>query len=111
MYLKMKSFYVTPNQNTVVYIYNGTFSKSEKVTARDRMIDVSLLNNGKKIHPAESSWTEENNQTVLRYNTGQTGIAALSTKPKSIKLSAKDFTEYLIHVGIKDVYEARKKSG
>ncbi|NBB23011.1 hypothetical protein GVN20_26890 [Runella sp. CRIBMP] len=37
------------------------------------MIDVSLLNNGKKIHPAESSWTEENSQTVLRYNTGQMG--------------------------------------
>jgi len=113
MYLKMKSFYVAPNQNTVVYLYNGTFSKSENVIARDRMNDVSLLNNGKKTHPAESSWTEENSQTVLRFNTGQTGtaIAALSTKPKSIKLSAKDFTEYLIHDGIKDVYEARKKSG
>jgi uncharacterized GH25 family protein len=113
MYLKMKSFFVEPNQEAVIYLYNGTFSKSENVITRNRMNDVSLINGGKTTHPNESSWTEENNQTLLHFNSGQAGtsIAALSTKPNSIKLSAKDFAEYLVHDGIKDVYEARKKSG
>jgi hypothetical protein len=113
MYLKMDTFFVEPDQNITLYLFNGTFGKSENVITRNRMKDVSHIIAGKTTHPSESSWTEKDNQTLLKINSGQAGtsMVGLSTKPNSIKLSAKDFAEYLVHDGIKDMYEARKKSG
>jgi uncharacterized GH25 family protein len=114
MFLKLKTFFLQPGTVTQVYLYNGTFDKSENAIARDRMADVSLVNPGEKVvHPANDQWTEENNQTVLTIKTGKegTGVVGLSTKSKMIDLSAKDFAEYLKHDGILDVLEARQKSG
>jgi uncharacterized GH25 family protein len=114
MFLKFKTFFLQPGTETSVYLYNGTFDKSENVIDRDRMSDVSLINPGEKVaHPTNSQWSEENNQTVLKFKTGKegTGVVGLSTKSKLLELSAADFEEYLKHDGIMDIYEARKKSG
>ncbi|HLF46239.1 MAG TPA: DUF4198 domain-containing protein [Chitinophagaceae bacterium] len=114
MFLKLKSFYLKPGTDALVYLYNGTFDKSENVIDRKRMKDVSLINPGDKIaHPAPGSWFEENNQTVLKFKTGKegTGVVGLSTFPNLIGLTAKEFTDYLKHDGILDVLEARKISG
>ncbi|MDX2046391.1 MAG: DUF4198 domain-containing protein [Chitinophagaceae bacterium] len=114
MFLKFKTHFLQPGTETSVYLYNGTFDKSENVIDRDRMRDVSLINPGEKIvHPANNHWSEESNQTVLKFKTGKegTGVVGLSTKSKVLELSAADFEEYLKHDGILDVYEARKQSG
>ena len=114
MFLKFRSYYLQPQTDASVFLYNGTFDKSENVMERDRMKDVSLINPGQKVvHPATGQWKEENNQTILTFKTGKegTGVIALSTKSKVLSMSAADFEEYLKHDGITDVYEARKKSG
>lgn len=114
MFLKLKTHYLQPGTETVVYLYNGTFDKSENAIDRKRMKDVSLVNPGEKVvHPTPNQWTEENKQTLLKFKTGKEGTAVvgLSTQSNMIELSAKDFAEYLKHDGILDVMEARKKSG
>jgi uncharacterized GH25 family protein len=40
-----------------------------------------------------------------------TYVAAISLKPKEIKLKAKEFNEYLLHDGLSMIYELRKKKG
>ena len=37
MYLKPDPFFLQPNTKATIYLYNGTFEKSENVIARNRM--------------------------------------------------------------------------
>jgi uncharacterized GH25 family protein len=113
MFLRLTSFYVKPNTETQIQLINGTFEKSENVISRDRMQDVSVVSAGKRTHPGNDMWSEADNITTLKLKTGAAGtyVAGLSTLPKMIELSAKDFADYLVHDGLTDMFEARKKSG
>lgn len=46
MFLKFDSYFLQPNTDTTIQLFNGTFAKSENVITRNRMIDVSLVGNG-----------------------------------------------------------------
>ncbi|HBR54213.1 MAG TPA: DUF4198 domain-containing protein, partial [Flavobacteriaceae bacterium] len=39
----MDTFFLQPNQQAVLDLYNGTFEKSENVIDRDRMLDASFF--------------------------------------------------------------------
>jgi hypothetical protein len=47
MYLKMETYFLQPDQQATIHLYNGTFDKSENVIARDRMRHARLVGNGK----------------------------------------------------------------
>ncbi|MBN4084950.1 DUF4198 domain-containing protein [Flavobacteriaceae bacterium AH-315-B10] len=114
LYIKLKSFYLEPNSESLIYVYNGTFGKSEAVLARHRMTDVSLINPGEKtVHPDKSLWFEENNQTLLKITTGKagTGVVGISTLPRVNEFTPESFISNMKHEGLLDVLEARKKSG
>lgn len=114
LYIKLKSFHLNPGTETAIYLYNGTFEKSEAIVARNRMSDVSLINPGEKaIHPDTALWFEENNQTVLKIKTGKegTGLLGVSTLPKVGDFTAKSFADNMKHEGLLHILEARKKSG
>lgn len=112
MYLKMDSFFIVPNQEATLKLYNGTFEKSENVIDRDRMIDVSLVGNGNRIAVAESQWTEKDSMTLLNFKAGDAGtwVAGLSTKPRNIEMDAEAFNNYLLHDGIKDMLAQRTRN-
>ena len=111
MFLKMDSFFLQPNTEATIHLYNGTIDKSENVITRDRMLNVSLVGNGKTEHPTEEMWTEDGFITVLNFKSGASGtwVAGVSTAPRNIEMSAKDFNEYLEHDGILDILEWRKE--
>jgi uncharacterized GH25 family protein len=114
LFIKLESFYLIPGTETLIYVYNGTFGKSEAVLARNRMKDVSIINPGEKIiHPASSLWFEENNQTILRIKTGKegTGVLGVSTLPRINEFTAESFSNNLKHEGLLYVLEDREKSG
>ena len=114
LYIKLKSFHLKPGTETAIYLYNGTFEKSEAIVARNRMSDVSLINPGEKaIHPDTALWFEENNQTGLKIKTGKegTGLLGVSTLPKVGDFTAKSFADNMKHEGLLHILEARKKSG
>ncbi len=114
LYIKLKSFYLKPDTKTLIYVYNGTFGESQAVLARNRMIDVSLLNPGEEIfHPDTSLWFEENNQTILNIKTGKEGTAVfgISTLPRINEYTAEVFVDNMKHEGLLEVLAARKKSG
>jgi uncharacterized protein DUF4198 len=114
LFIKLESFYLKPETETLIYLYNGTFGKSEHVLARNRMIDVSLINPGEQIvHPDKSLWFEENKRTILKIKTGKegTGVFGVSTLPRVNEFSAQSFINNLTHEGLTKVLEERKKSG
>ena len=114
LYIKLKTFYLEPETETLIYVYNGTFGKSEAVLARHRMVDVSLINPGENtVHPDKSLWFEENNQTVLKITTGKegTGVVGVSTLPRVNHFTPESFISNMKHEGLLEVLEARKKSG
>lgn len=114
LYIKLKSFHLKPGTETAIYLYNGTFEKSEAIVARNRMSDVSLINPGEKaIHPDTTMWFEENNQTVLKIKTGEegTGLLGVSTLPRIGNFTAKSFIDNMKHEGLLHILEARKKAG
>ena len=114
LFIKFKSFYLKPGTETLVYLYNGTFGESHSVLARNRMIDVSLLNPGEQImHPDTSAWHEDNSQTILNIKTGKAGTAifGISTLPRINEYTPEIFVENMKHEGLLDVLAARKKSG
>ncbi len=113
MFLKLQSFFLKPHVKANIALFNGTFQKSENVITRDRMQDVSVVGpNSQRAHPDTSQWHNAGNVSVLEITTGDAGtyVVGVSTKSKALTLAAKDFNEYLLHDGVLDTYEARKKS-
>lgn len=110
MFLKMETFFLEPNQKSVINLYNGTFEKSENVIDRDRMIDVSLVGNGERLKMTEDQWSEKDSITTLHFTTGNAGtwVAGLSTKSRLIEMDADAFNNYLVHDGITDLLEYRR---
>jgi uncharacterized GH25 family protein len=114
LFIKLKSFYLKPNTETLIYLYNGTFDESHSTLARNRMIDVSLINPGDKIiHPDTSAWYEKNKQTILSIRTGKegTGVFGISTLPRINEYTPEVFVENMKHEGLLEVLAARKKAG
>jgi len=110
MFLKPQSFYLAPNTNTAVALYNGTFDKSENPITRTRMGDVSIMTGGQVSHPGLGVWRDDKVTSYLGVAVKGPGtyVVGVSTKPKIIELSADAFEEYLKHDGIEDVLKARQ---
>lgn len=114
MFLVVEDHDLPASSQVEVALYNGTFDKSENAIDRERMVDVSLVNGrGDVSNPAATQWRDEDNISVLSFQTGDPGtyVLGVSTKPRMIELSAEDFNEYLAHDGVLDVLEARQQDG
>lgn len=112
MFLKMDSYFLEPNQESVIKLYNGTFDRSENVITRDRMIDVSVVGHGVQTPMDTSHWSEKDSMTLLSITTGSPGtwVAGVSTRARNIALAAADFNDYLDHDGVVDMLEWRREN-
>jgi len=110
MFLKLDGFFLQPNTEAEIQLFNGTFTQSDNVITRDRMVDVSLVGNGERKAIDSSQWYEKDNITYLKLNTGEEGTKMLgvSTAPRNIELAAEDFNSYLEHDGVIDMLQWRK---
>jgi len=113
MFLKPQAHFAAPSQALTVTLVNGTFTKSENVTDRDRMADVSVVVNGKVTHPAARQWSDADKASHLKLSLADAGthLIGVSTRPRIIELSAKDFDAYLQHDGVEDTLKARQSAG
>ncbi len=113
MYLKLGTYFLEPNSDSIIELFNGTFERSENVITRDRMIDVSLVGNGERMQVDTSAWFEkEDDATYLGFTTGATGtwVAGVSTRPRTLGMSGEDFNDYLEHDGVLDMLESRRRN-
>lgn len=113
MYLKLDSYFLQPNTEAQIQLFNGTFEKSENVIDRDRMLDASIVSNGNKQAISEDQWTEmDTTTTLLNFKTGESGtyLVGVSTKARNIEMDAEAFNSYLEHDGVKDMIEMRRQN-
>lgn len=110
MFLKLDGYFLVPNTVGIIKLFNGTFEKSDNTIDRGRMIDVSLVGNGKRISVDTAQWSELGGVTILNFNTGEPGtwVAGVSTRPRNIEMEAAAFNEYLEHDGVLDMLDWRK---
>lgn len=97
-----------------IELFNGTFDESENAIARDRMVDVTLVDGAGEHHqiPA-ASWRDDGPKAIVSLQGGPAGTAVfgVSTKPRLIEMDATAFNDYLLHDGVLDTLEERKKAG
>jgi uncharacterized GH25 family protein len=112
MFLKMDTYYLQPNEEASIALYNGTFTASENTIDRNRMIDVSLVGNGLRTKADTTQWIEKDLKTILNFTTGEEGtwVAGVSTRARNIELEAKAFNDYLDHDGVIDMLDWRKQN-
>ena len=114
LYIKMESYFLQPNQEAILSLYNGTFEKSENIIDPDRMLDASIVSQGKRTPINPEQWIDQDSTiTQLTFNTGEAGtyVVGVSTKARNIELSAEKFNSYLEHDGVLDMLEQRKSDG
>ena len=118
MFLKLDSFFLEPNSTASVALINGDFDLSENVITRDRMLDVSVVGQGRVVHPPHSAWKDSAvfhwspdsvDTAILTFNTGDPGtyVIGVSTAARVLTMTAEEFNEYLVHDGITDAIEQR----
>lgn len=113
LFLKADSFFLEPNSKFTVEIMNGTFQASEGAVSYSRLNDVSVVSNGKRIHPQEAHFSKNETTAFMNLTTGASGtyVVGLSTESREIALKAADFNEYLKEDGLPDTLEERRKTG
>ncbi|MGH9880493.1 MAG: DUF4198 domain-containing protein, partial [Pyrinomonadaceae bacterium] len=114
LFLKLDSYFLPPNSQAVVRLFNGTFQISEAAVSPDRFKDISLIAPQLSAPLSEAiSWRTEGKTTVMEIKTGAPGtyLVGVSTKPREIALKAAEFNDYLQHDGLPDILEQRKKDG
>nr|WP_298997079.1 DUF4198 domain-containing protein [uncultured Allomuricauda sp.] len=110
LYVKMETYFLQPNQEAILSLYNGTFEQSENIITRDRMLDASLIAQGKRTAIHTSQWKDQDSTiTQLAFNTSEAGtyVVGVATKARNIELSAEKFNDYLEHDGVLDMLEQR----
>ncbi len=108
----METYFLQPNQEAILSLYNGTFEKSENIITRDRMLDASLVAQGERKAINAEEWKDQDSTiTQLSFNTRESGtyVVGVSTKARNIELTAEKFNSYLEHDGVLDILEQRKK--
>ncbi len=113
LYLKMETYFLQPHQESTLSLYNGTFETSENVITRDRMLDASVVAQGQRIAIHPDQWKDRDSTiTQFTFTTGEAGtyVAGVSTKARTIELTADKFNSYLEHDGVLDMLEYRTQN-
>ncbi|WP_350287456.1 DUF4198 domain-containing protein [uncultured Croceitalea sp.] len=113
LFLKTDTYFIKPNTEGEMYLFNGTFDKSENIITRDRIVAARIVGPSFDKGIANASYYDKNKSTYLRFTSGEEGtyVAGISTKPKMIALEANKFNEYLEHEGLEDTINERKADG
>ena len=110
LYIKMDSYFLQPNQEATLSLYNGTFENSENIITRDRMQDASVIAQGKRTAISPSNWKDQDSIiTQLTFKTGEAGtyMVGVSTKARNIELTSEKFNSYLKNDGVLDMLQQR----
>ncbi|MEO0470053.1 MAG: DUF4198 domain-containing protein [Bacteroidota bacterium] len=113
LYLKMDTYFVQPQQEARLSLYNGTFERSENIITRDRMLDASVVAQGERTLIDSAQWQDQDSTiTHLTLLMGEAGtyVAGVSTKARNIELEAEKFNSYLEHDGVLDMLTYRQEN-
>lgn len=112
LFIKLDSYFVSPNSEVRIPILNGVFNLSENAITPDRVPDVSVVNASGREHLGTTAWDADGDTTFLTLQTGEAGtyVVGASTRSRDLGMSGEDFNTYLEHDGIPDVLEQRRQN-
>ncbi|MBB3696571.1 DUF4198 domain-containing protein [Flammeovirga yaeyamensis] len=113
LYIKMETYFLKPNQEATLSLYNGTFEKSDNTIATDRLLDASITAHGKRSSIADDQWKDQDSTiTQFTFKAGEEGtyIVGVSTKARILKQTAESFNGYLKHDGVLDMLHQREEN-
>lgn len=113
LFLKTDAYFLNVGQSSELYLLNGTFDKSENEITRDRIIASTIIGPEYEKKILNSDYYDKDNITYLKFTSGGEGTyaAGVSTLPRMIEMTPKDFNDYLKHEGLEDVIEKRREDG
>jgi uncharacterized GH25 family protein len=113
LFLKPATYFLSPNSDSRAYVVNGTFTRSENSITFDRVADVSIVGADGRSRLEAGAWSDAGDTSVLRFRTGAAGtyVLGVSTRPRVLELTGKDFNAYLASDGVPDVLAARRRDG
>ena len=113
MFLKPGRYFLAAESGAEIALVNGTFSASENVIDRGRMVDVSVVSGGRRERVDTTQWSERGETTYLALETGAPGtyVVGVSTRARSIEMDAEAFNDYLRHEGGVDMLAERERDG
>ena len=113
LFLKTDSYFLGEGEAVDLYLFNGTFDKSENVITSDRIVNAKIIGPDFEFNPKDSDYYEEEKVTHLKFTTGNAGsyVAGISTVGRNIELTASEFKEYLEHEGLDRVVKEREGKG
>ncbi len=110
MFLRLEQFFVAPNTTVNVKLFNGTFILSENSITPDRLADIAVVSPAGRAKVDVAQWNAAGDTSVFPLRTGAAGtyVVGVSTKPRVLEMSGKDFNAYLRSDGIPDELAARR---
>ena len=110
MFLRLSDYFVAPNSSVSVRLFNGTFVLSENSIAPDRLADIAVVSPAGRARIDVAQWNASGDTSVYPITTGAAGtyVLGVSTKPRVLEMSGKDFNAYLRSDGIPDELAARR---
>ena len=112
LFLRPARFFVPEYSDVKIHVLNGTFTKSEGSVTRDRGRALDLVAPAGLVQLDTSAWVASGDTTVLTLRTGRAGtyVVGASTRPRELRLEAKEFNSYLATDGVPDILAARRRS-
>ncbi len=113
MFLRPDNHFVGENSKSLVRLLNGTFSLSENSITRDRLIDVAIVSPSGRAKLDTAQWNVTGDTSTFTLTTGAAGtyVLGVSTKPRVLAMTGKNFNAYLAEDGIPDELAARRREG
>ncbi len=111
MFLRPAQHFAAPNSTVLVRLLNGTFSRSENSITRDRLLDVAIVSPAGRARLDTAQWTVAGDTSTFTMMTGTAGtyVLGVSTRPKVLGMTGKEFNVYLKDDGIPDELVTRRK--
>jgi len=113
LFLKSDSHFLKPNTVYELYLFNGTFDRSENAITTDRIVAPKIIGPEYLFIPNENDYYLKDNKTYLKFATKDAGtyVSGISTLPRKLEMTAEDFNEYLEHEGLETILTERKRDG
>lgn len=111
-WLMPQKFMIHPGETITIYGNTGMdFPSSISAVAPERVTQFFMVGKDKKIDLTELVVKDKSLTTACTFEKPGTYVVGTALKPKEIRLTGKEFNEYLEHDGISNILELRKKEG
>jgi uncharacterized GH25 family protein len=111
-WLVPKKFRITAGDSLIISANTGMdFPNSLSAVTPDRIDQFILVGESKKENITELTVQDKSLVANYSFEIPGTYVIAAALKPKEIKLTGKEFNEYLLADGLPNIYELRKKEG